>query len=188
MLLNPVTDQLVKNLLILRIFLMFLFQDTAECYHNEADIGTALKELLPKHNLQREDIQITTKLFTTDQGIYIYIYIVFFLIGLIFFLGKGLARAAALKSIQTLNCGYLDLYLIHWPGAGRILASSPDNFRLRKESWFDLAELHKEGLLRSVGVSNYTIRHLEQLLADCAGVRPAVNQVIIFLRLINKCT
>jgi len=93
------------------------------------------------------------------------------------FSGAGRAREAALKSIKTLGLDYLDLYLIHWPGSGRVQANSPENSRLRKESWMDLVQLNKEGKLRSVGVSNYTIRHLKELFADCGGVRPAVNQV-----------
>lgn len=71
----------------------------------------------------------------------------------------------------------IDLYLIHWPGATRIPESSMSNPNLRALTWKKLVELKKQGLLRSIGVSNYTISHLEELLQDCEGVPPAVNQV-----------
>jgi diketogulonate reductase-like aldo/keto reductase len=59
---------------------------------------------------------------------------------------------------------YLDLYLIHYP------------VRARRHSWATLEALHAEGKARSIGVSNFTIRHLTELLAHTKTV-PAVNQV-----------
>lgn len=81
------------------------------------------------------------------------------------------------RSLKALNTTYIDLYLIHWPGATRIPESSMSNPNLRALTWKKLVELKKQGLLRSIGVSNYTISHLEELLQDCEGVPPAVNQV-----------
>lgn len=88
-------------------------------------------------------------------------------------------RKSVQDSLKALNTSYLDLYLIHWPGAGRILESSPDNPKLRIDTWTTLVELKKEGLLRSIGVSNYTIKHLEHLLQHCSGIKPDVNQVCL---------
>jgi diketogulonate reductase-like aldo/keto reductase len=59
----------------------------------------------------------------------------------------------------------VDLYLIHWPVEG-----------LRADSWRALEKLLDEGNTRAIGVSNYTVRHLEELLAQC-HIPPAVNQV-----------
>src|SRR5207245_7209296 len=59
----------------------------------------------------------------------------------------------------------VDFYLILWPVPG-----------LRHESWKALLKIHDEGLARSIGVSNYTIRHLEELL-PATPIPPAVNQV-----------
>jgi methylglyoxal/glyoxal reductase len=68
------------------------------------------------------------------------------------------------KSLKDLDCDYIDLYLIHWPVKGR------------DESWKALEELLEKGKCKSIGVSNYMIQHLEELL-DNFSVVPAVNQI-----------
>jgi diketogulonate reductase-like aldo/keto reductase len=67
-------------------------------------------------------------------------------------------------SIKKLGTDYLDLYLIHWPQP------------LNKETWKALEKLYKEGSIRAIGVSNFTSKHLKDLL-DYAEIIPAVNQV-----------
>lgn len=76
-----------------------------------------------------------------------------------------------------MRTSYIDLYLIHWPGSGGIDIADKRNAQLREESWLALAELVTKGKIRALGVSNYTVRHLEELLANCEDIRPAVNQV-----------
>jgi diketogulonate reductase-like aldo/keto reductase len=61
--------------------------------------------------------------------------------------------------------GFLDLYLIHWPATSR-----------RGDSWRALGDMYDEGLIKAVGVSNYTIRHLEEVMND-GRLIPMVNQV-----------
>lgn len=131
--------------------------DTATSYNNESNLGRSLKELLPKYNLSRSDIFITSKLATGDQGF-------------------DSAYKACLQSIEKLQCDYLDLYLIHWPGAANVKSDDPKNRELRIESWKALEKLKSEGHVRSIGVSNYVIRHLEEM-SSYASVSPAVNQV-----------
>lgn len=80
------------------------------------------------------------------------------------------------RSLQNLQIDYIDLYLIHWPGVSGIDVSSSENKTYRKMTWSALAKFHKSGQCRSIGVSNYTVSHLEGLLADCEGVPPSVNQ------------
>lgn len=82
------------------------------------------------------------------------------------------------RSLKALNVTYIDLYLIHWPGATRIPETSTGNSGLRAKTWEKLVDLKNQGYIRSIGVSNYTINHLEELLKDCKGVPPSVNQVI----------
>lgn len=84
-----------------------------------------------------------------------------------------------LKSLENLGTSYLDLYLIHWPGAGRIDVKSSENSKLRKLTWKALMKLHDNGngILKSIGVSNYTVKHLKELLTDTTNIVPAVNQV-----------
>ncbi|XP_076174137.1 uncharacterized protein LOC143150032 [Ptiloglossa arizonensis] len=133
--------------------------DTAVVYRNEEDIGFALKSLLPKYRLQREDIFITTKLSPSENGN-----------------PEGIEHSVQ-RSLKALNTVYIDLYLIHWPGATRIPENSTNNQNLRAKTWDKLVHLKKQGFIRSLGVSNYTINHLEELLRDCKGVPPVVNQV-----------
>ncbi|MBI4195741.1 MAG: aldo/keto reductase [Betaproteobacteria bacterium] len=96
--------------------------------------------------LPREQVFVTTKLWNSDQG-------------------YASAIKAAEKSRKLLALDRIDLYLIHWPEPGR-----------RHDSWRALIDLRKCGLARSIGVSNYTIAHLKELMAY-SDVVPAVNQV-----------
>ncbi|KAG5880451.1 hypothetical protein JTB14_028784 [Gonioctena quinquepunctata] len=127
--------------------------DTATMYDNETDIGKALKKLLPKHNLSRKDIFITTKLYPSDHG---------------------KADEAIKASLKKLDCDYIDLYLIHWPGTYN---QKDNNANMRSKSWKQMVEAVKAGSVRNIGVSNYTVRHLKELLDKDFGIRPAVNQV-----------
>lgn len=96
--------------------------------------------------LPREGIFVTTKLWNSDQG-------------------YAPALKAAGKSLERLGLDRIDLYLIHWPEPGK-----------RRDSWRALVELRRRGVVRSIGVSNYTVAHLEELMAS-SDVVPAVNQV-----------
>jgi diketogulonate reductase-like aldo/keto reductase len=96
--------------------------------------------------IPRENIFVTTKLWNSEHG-------------------YDNALRAFDRSLSRLGLDYVDLYLIHWPVEG-----------LRGESWRALERIREQGSARAIGVSNYTIRHLEELLAGCNTV-PAVNQV-----------
>lgn len=149
--------ELIRDVLDKALAAGYRLIDTAKVYRNEEDIGKALKELLPKYNLSRKDVWITTKLSPDDQG--------------------DRAYTALQESIRKLDCGYVDLYLIHWPGAFKINVSNPDNLSLRNESWKQMVRGVKDGLTRNIGVSNYLVRHLQQLLSHDYGIKPVVNQV-----------
>jgi diketogulonate reductase-like aldo/keto reductase len=103
-------------------------------------------EAVRESEIQRDRIFITTKLWNDDHG-------------------YDKTMRAFDRSMKELNAGYIDLYLIHWP--------VPEK---RKDSWKAIQQIYKEGKCRSIGVSNYTIRHLEELLSE-TEVIPAVNQV-----------
>jgi len=94
----------------------------------------------------REQIFVTTKLWNSDQG-------------------YDSAINAGAHSLRQLGLEWIDLYLIHWPEP-----------RKRLDSWRALIELRKRGVARSIGVSNYTVSHLKELMA-ASDVVPAVNQV-----------
>ena len=90
--------------------------------------------------------------------------------------GHQNAREAFLDTLEDLGLDYLDLYLIHWPACQGIPVSSDLNAVKRRESWKALEALYKEGRVRAIGVSNYTVEHLKQLL-EYAEIVPQVNQV-----------
>ncbi len=68
------------------------------------------------------------------------------------------------ESLKRLDTDYLDLYLIHWPKP------------LSRETWKALERLYRERRVRAIGVSNFKIHHLEEILKDCE-VKPMINQV-----------
>jgi len=61
--------------------------------------------------------------------------------------GFDSAEAACMKSLEALDCEYLDLYLIHWPGVQKLKREDPKNSELRKGSWLALEKLYKAGYL-----------------------------------------
>ncbi len=69
------------------------------------------------------------------------------------------------ESLAKLQTNYVDLLLIHFPVT-----------ELRRPAWHKIEEIYESGRARSIGVSNYTVRHLEELLRECK-IKPAVNQV-----------
>ncbi|XP_066954983.1 glyoxal reductase-like isoform X1 [Macrobrachium rosenbergii] len=131
--------------------------DTAAVYRNEDDLGKAFKKYIPEMGLKREDLFITSKLGPKDHGY------------------EACIEAFNL-SLKRLQLEYLDLYLIHWPGVQKLQPEDPENQKRRNESWSALESLYKSGKVRAVGVSNYNISHLEDLLQHC-NVVPHINQV-----------
>ncbi|CRL04023.1 CLUMA_CG017141, isoform A [Clunio marinus] len=133
--------------------------DTAQNYNNQHFLGKAFKELLPKHNLTRNDIFITTKfepstIYKTEKDY------------------EDLVREA-LRNLQT---DYVDLFLLHWPGVSGLPNNSTDVLKYRHEAWKALSKFKKEGLIRSIGVSNFMVKHLEDLKKECE-IPPVLNQV-----------
>lgn len=96
--------------------------------------------------IPREEVFITSKLWESDQG-------------------YDPCLAAYRESLRLMGLDYLDLYLIHWPLPHK-----------RRYSWMAMEELLEEGQVRSIGVSNYMVHHLEELLGY-AKILPAVNQI-----------
>lgn len=101
---------------------------------------------IKESGVPREELFVTTKVWNTDQG-------------------YDSTLAAFEASINKLKLDYVDLYLVHWPVKGKY-----------KETWKALEKLRQDGRVRSIGVSNFQIHHLEDLLKS-AEIQPAVNQV-----------
>lgn len=98
--------------------------------------------------IPREEIFVTTKLWNSDHG-------------------TKAAHTAMDASLEKLGLDYVDLYLIHWP--------RPD-LDLYVETWLALEEMKSAGKTRSIGVSNFTIAHIERIIA-ASGTVPAVDQI-----------
>ncbi|XP_061344103.1 NAD(P)H-dependent 6'-deoxychalcone synthase-like [Gastrolobium bilobum] len=137
--------------------------DTAAAYGSEQALGEALKEAIDLGLVSREELFVTSKLWVTDNH-------------------PHLVVPALRKSLQTLQLEYLDLYLIHWP-----LSSQPGKFSFPilvedllkfdvKGVWQSMEECLKLGLTRAIGVSNFSVKKLQNLLS-VATILPAVNQV-----------
>jgi diketogulonate reductase-like aldo/keto reductase len=78
----------------------------------------------------------------------------------------GQARATIAESLRALGTGHVDLWLVHWPPRGGALV----------RVWRDFLAIRDEGLCRAVGVSNYSVSQIDELIA-ATGERPAVNQI-----------
>lgn len=124
--------------------------DTAEYYKNEKGVGAAVNGC----GLPREEIFVTSKLWKTHYG-------------------YKKAKSCFYKTLDRLKLDYLDTYLIHWPAVKR----NHENWQeINADTWRAFEELHKEGLIRRIGVSNFMPEHLSALLDMCT-VRPMVNQI-----------
>ncbi|MEK3734828.1 aldo/keto reductase [Paenibacillus sp. FSL M8-0334] len=129
--------------------------DTAAIYGNEQGVGQGIREGLEAAGLERNKLFVTSKVWNSD-------------------LGYEATLAAYEQSLDKLGLGYLDLYLIHWPVEGKY-----------KEAWRALETLYKQGRVRAIGVSNFHIHHLEELMKD-STIKPMVNQVEYHPRLTQK--
>jgi diketogulonate reductase-like aldo/keto reductase len=124
--------------------------DTAAAYENEKSVGKALKE----SGIPRDEVFVTSKLHNTEHT-------------------YEKTKAAFRKTLEDLQLEYLDLYLIHWP--------NPVDYRDRwkksnEETWRAFEEFYNEGLIRSIGVSNFHAHHFDALLKT-AKIKPMVNQI-----------
>lgn len=85
-------------------------------------------------------------------------------------------KDSVLESLQKLRTSYVDLVLVHWPGYKGLQPEDPKNAEMRRKTWAVLEQALEEGLVRSIGVSNYTVRHLKELF-EYAHIRPHLLQV-----------
>ena len=130
--------------------------DTAAVYKNEDGVGKALKRIFSDTDLKRDDITISTKLWPGG------------LIKLDRVKNKEGTVKSLEKSLRNLNQEYVDLYLIH----------SPHAKDKRIEQWETLLSLQETGKAKNVGVSNWGINHLEELVQKSLPL-PSANQIEI---------
>ncbi|ELP86406.1 aldose reductase, putative [Entamoeba invadens IP1] len=137
--------------------------DCAKCYENEEEIGTiAFDPFFKEGKVKRSEVFVTSKLWIEEKR-------------------KEQVIPACKESLRKLRLDYLDLYLIHWPVSLRVGATWPlkreDIIEVPiEETWGEMEKLVEMGLVKTIGVSNFTIPQLEKLLS-IAKIKPAVNQV-----------
>ncbi|KKZ99144.1 hypothetical protein B4147_3728 [Bacillus wiedmannii] len=129
--------------------------DTAAIYGNEAAVGEGIRAGIEATGISREELFITSKVWNADQG-------------------YEETTAAYEESLKKLKLDYLDLYLVHWPVEGKY-----------KDTWRALETLYKEKRVRAIGVSNFQIHHLQDVIKD-AEIKPMINQVEYHPRLTQK--
>ncbi|GGH10476.1 aldo/keto reductase [Paenibacillus segetis] len=124
--------------------------DTASGYGNEESVGIAVKQ----SGIPREELFITSKLHNPDHGY------------------ENTMKAFE-QTLKNLDMDYLDLYLIHWPNPIKYRDSWQE---ANAGSWKAFEELYAAGRIRSIGISNFHPRHIDELMKT-ATITPMVNQI-----------
>lgn len=120
--------------------------DTAAVYQNEEGVGEGIRQGMIETGISREELFITSKVWNADFG-------------------YETTLDAYETSLKKLGLDYLDLYLIHWPVEGKY-----------KDTWRALETIYTENRVKAIGVSNFHIHHLKDVMKD-ATIVPMVNQV-----------
>ncbi|MEY4298003.1 MAG: Oxidoreductase, aldo/keto reductase family [Cyanobacteriota bacterium] len=139
--------------------------DCASIYGNEREIGAAIGEAIASGEVTREELWITSKLWCNSHG-------------------RENVEPALRRTLEDLQLDWLDLYLIHWPvaidptvgfpsSASEVLPPSPERLRA---TWEGMEAALDAGLTRHIGVSNFSVRKLQDLMQH-ARIKPEVNQV-----------
>ncbi|CAF0952869.1 unnamed protein product [Adineta ricciae] len=161
------SNEEISNVIETALSVGYRHLDCAWIYGNEKGIGDGLTNQLKKGEIKRTDVFITGKLWCS-------------------FFKTERVRQQCIKSINDLQCQYLDLFLIHWPFA--FIDQDPNKNEENKfivaddvdfvDTWKAMEALVDEGLVKSIGVSNFTEEQLERVLNMCK-YKPVVNQVEI---------
>lgn len=128
--------------------------DTAQAYGNEAGVGKGIR----LSGLKREEIYVTTKVMAEYKT-------------------YKKAKASIDKSLKKLGLDYIDLILIHCPQPWIEFRGKRRYFKENIEVWKALEDAYKEGKVKAIGVSNFLVDDLENILNNCE-IKPMVNQVL----------
>lgn len=156
---------LIQHIVGAAIDLGFRAIDTAYIYGNEKEIGEAIKKKIDDGTVERKDLFIISKLWST-------------------FHRPDLVETACKASLEALGLAYFDLYLIHNPMSFKegsdvipkiasVLQFSDYDYL---DAWFAMEALLEKGLVRSIGVSNFNSKQIQRIL-DKRCITPVVNQV-----------
>lgn len=139
--------------------------DCASVYQNEDQIGDVLKRIFAETDIKREELFVTSKVWNDMH--------------------KEVVKSCE-KSLKDLQLDYLDLYLVHWPfpnyhapgcsGDSRNPNSKPFSKEEFIDTWRQCEELVDRGMVRYIGMSNMTIKKLEEVLPECR-IKPAALEM-----------
>lgn len=163
-----IKDNMVENVINLALKIGYRHFDTAQSYGNESSVGKAIKT----SKIKREDLFITSKIRAEYKDY------------------KSASNSID-TSLKTMNLDYLDLMLIHSPQPWNSFRKG-DYFEQNVEVYKALQDAQKAGKVRSIGVSNFEKKDLENILKTCE-IKPAVNQILTHIGntpfdLIDYCT
>ena len=127
----------------------YRYFDTASFYGNESEIAEALMH----SGIKREDVIIASKVWKSDMG-------------------YDSAINAFARTLENLRCGYVDVYMIHWPRPNLELEGWRE---LDLETWRAMEHLYSQGKIRALGISNFLPYHAENILSRCE-VMPSTAQ------------
>jgi len=143
--------------------------DCAMVYENEKEVGEALSTVFKEGIVKRSDLFITSKLWCT-------------------FHSRGKVIPTLKKTLEDLQLDYLDLYLIHWPmgykeDAGSMFPKNEDESWAYSdvdymETWRGMEDAVKQGLTKSIGVSNFNKDQIERIRTE-GSILPANIQIEI---------
>ncbi|HEU4914623.1 MAG TPA: aldo/keto reductase [Candidatus Saccharimonadales bacterium] len=140
--------------------------DCAMIYENEKEVGEGIGSAIAKGLVKREDLFVTSKLWNTDHA-------------------TEHVTEACRKTLNDLKLDYLDLYLVHWGVSfvhGESLEPLDENGVAKfspipmQETWRAMEQLVEDGLVKAIGVANFTAPMLIDLLTY-ARIKPAINQI-----------
>lgn len=150
-----VSDEEVENTVKIAIKNGYTHIDTANGYENERGVGRGIMG----SDIARENIFVTTKILDTCKSY------------------EG-AKKQIKESLENLNLGYIDLLLIHSPKPWKELFEDSEKtyFQENIEVWRAMEEAYREGQIKAIGVSNFEICDIENIMENCE-IKPMINQI-----------
>ena len=128
--------------------------DTAQAYGNEEGVGKGIKE----SKIKREDLYVTTKVLAEHKT-------------------YKKAKKSIDESLKKLGLDYIDLILIHCPQPWILFRSKRRYFKENIQVWKALEDAYKEGKVKAIGVSNFLVDDLQNIMDNCE-IKPMVNQIL----------
>ncbi len=149
-----IKNENAKNCVLMALEAGYRHIDTAQAYGNEQGVGEGIRQ----SGLKREDIYLTTKV-QAEHKTY------------------KKAKKSIDESLEKLGLDYIDLILIHCPQPWILFRSKRRYFKENIEVWRALEDAYKEGKVKAIGVSNFLIDDLQNIMDNCE-IKPMVNQIL----------